>query len=415
MSHRTIVSAWAIALALSGVLPAALATHEPASLRIVSPESGGILLSTGSVLVEFTPGSGASGLQWGQVRLNGTVVGSFMVYAADTHDPTLQRVDVDAAALPRGAYALDARVGDANGTTAQAAPVWVLLNHAPRLEAAADYDVNSSTLRVRGSALDDAGGVLLLVTTPLGASSLVADGEFSHSQTGYLQPGKHAANVTARDGDGAERHVTVNFTVGDRPSTFTDLHVAAVRGERFHVHGGVSDPDGPVREVRLETAYGKAGSRVANGSFWIDLPVEARVGVHKGTLVASTQYGETRLPVEFEVHGVRRVFYEETVDLRVGAYSNLASFRLPDSSYGTVSICHGAASACSDESPTLAGVVAVTVGGGAGLLNACATAVGAKVGFCTFDARRDGTYGNVVWDVAGYGRVRVVVEGFEIT
>lgn len=414
MSHRTFASALAIALVFGAMLPAALASDQPAYVRIASPGEGDVLLSNGSVVVEYHTDEHFSA-RWGEVLLDDVVVGAFQSGTMPLAGPVFMNVTLKGASnLTRGLYALTARLHGENETTIVSPAVGVLLNHPPAVSVNATYDPAAQVLAIRGAASDDAGAVTLSVGSPLGNATLEANGLYLLEQHGLLRPGQYYVSVVARDSDGAEARTATTAFVADNEAVFEILNITAERGERLHVHGRVSDPDGAVSSVVLSTAFGSASSRVVDGMFWFEMPMRATVGIHTATFVSKDPFGGvSNTTARFEVRGIARVFYEEEIKLGVGASVNVDFFSLPARSHGEVRICYVWNGTCS-----YGGLGEVVVDIGNAILDTsstrCVGGILSNTGGCKFDARTDGTFGKVAWALGGPSRVRVMVTGFEI-
>lgn len=414
MSHRTIASAWAIALVIAATLPAALASHQPPYVRVVSPGEGEMLRSDGIVGIEYRSDGHEP-----VARLD-VLLGDVVVASGQGVSPVLgssyQEMPLRGAAnLSRGTYTLTARLVGMNNTSVVSPPVSVLLNHPPTPLVNATYDADASVLRIHGEVADDAGPVTLLLSTPLGNATLEAAGAYAHEQTGFLRAGTHIVTVVARDSDGAEVVATARAFVPDHEADFDILNVTAERGELLHVHGRVSDLDGPVTGVWLSTPFGNASSRVVDGMFWIDMPMRAKVGVHTATLTSKDPSGgASDATLTFEVAGKARVFFEEDFTLGPGAYANVAVFALPARSYGEVRVCTLTNATCGQTAN--AGAVLVEFGDSAldPWSKRCSYAPFVATA-CGFDARVDGTFGRASWALGGAGRVRISVTGYELT
>lgn len=422
MYPRTFASAWAIALVLTSVLPATMASHEPESIVILSPEEGATIAPDASVLVRFDMRHD-SGPVLVEALLNGTVVGQVVTFARPMPPPFISNgtqvsVGINASSFQGGFYNLTVRASATN-TTLVSLPVGVLLNHAPTITVHASYDIGNRTLRVAGNFSDEASGVTLLLNTPLGNASLTPDGTtFSHEQRGSLARGMYAVEAIARDVHGAEARTKANFTVADQPATFEILAISAHHGERFHVHGRVWDQDGPVKSVSVTTPFGGGSSMVYDGMFWIDFPIRGSVGVHHAMLrTADTHGGTTNVTVPFEIQGIARIFYEKEVDLDAGANVAVSAFRLPERSYGSVTLCSVVGNACIKPEAIRGDALVVEISDRAmdSDSHRCVLSGTARLTSCDFDARVDGTFGSLAWGMAGSGRLRVTVSGYEIT
>lgn len=427
MSHRTIATAWAIALVLTSALPATLASHAPEYVTILSPENGATIAPDARVRVQFDTGH-YSGPVLVEALLNGTVVGQVITFAqpmpvGTPSNGTRVEVRINASSIPGGFYDLTARANASNATLVSA-PVGVLLNRAPTVAVRANYDLDRKTLHVLGNFSDERPGVTLRLASPLGNATLSTNGTtFEYEQQGALARGDYVVEVFAQDSEGAVGSAKAIFTVADRPTTFEILKISALHGERFHVHGRVSDDDGPVRSVSVATRFGGGSSDVHDGMFWIDFPIRGLVGVHQATLwAADATGGKTNVTAPFEIQGVERVFYEKEVQLDAGANVAVSDFRLPERSYGQIALCSVVGDGCIRPDALRRGAAVVEIAHHATDLDSrrCTLAdtlvsTSATTSSCTFDARSDGTFGRLAWGTAGSGRFRVTVSGYELT